>query len=248
MTSELENPTNIKLISGDGHTIESSLAAAKLSTLVAETINDNETEAVHIPSVDAAILRMVVDFCEHYIEDPMKEIETPLTSDKMGDLVQEWYADFLDPNKVEEQILVKVILAANSMSIDPLMDLSTSTMASMMMGCPPEDIPANFGCYFNNDPTEEELQEINRNAARRRPRRTARKGRGLPRREPMSRAVYDSRSSSGAAINDEAAGSEPLQTSSNSPCECISSSGGQKGGRRPRGKKKKGGQRGGKKK
>lgn len=38
----------------------------------------------------------VIEFCRHYKEDPMNEIEKPLKSANMHDVVQEWYAKFVE--------------------------------------------------------------------------------------------------------------------------------------------------------
>ena len=38
----------------------------------------------------------VIEFCAHYKEDPMNEIEKPLRSANMYDVVQEWYAKFVE--------------------------------------------------------------------------------------------------------------------------------------------------------
>ena len=37
----------------------------------------------------------MIEFCKHYKEDPMNEIEKPLKSANMHEVVQEWYAKFV---------------------------------------------------------------------------------------------------------------------------------------------------------
>jgi hypothetical protein len=61
----------------------------------------------------------------------MSEIEKPLKSQNMADVVQKWYADFVD---LEQVLLFELILAANYMDIKPLLDLTCATVASMIKG------------------------------------------------------------------------------------------------------------------
>lgn len=74
----------------------------------------------------------VIEFCAHYKEDPMNEIEKPLKSANMHDVVQEWYAKFVE---VQQETLFELILAANYMDIKPLLDLTCATVASMIKVC-----------------------------------------------------------------------------------------------------------------
>jgi len=73
----------------------------------------------------------------------------------MSEIVQEWYADFVD---VEKDILFELILAANYMDCKPLMDLTCATIASMIKGNTPEEIRKIFN--FVNDLTPEEEANI----------------------------------------------------------------------------------------
>ena len=92
--------------------------------------DDGPTE-IPLPNVKAQVLRKVIEFCEHHLEEPMTEIEKPLKSQNMADVVQKWYADFVD---LEQVLLFELILAANFMDIKPLLDLTCATVASMIKG------------------------------------------------------------------------------------------------------------------
>lgn len=74
----------------------------------------------------------MIEFCKHYKEDPMNEIEKPLKSANMHDVVQDWYAKFVE---VQQETLFELILAANYMDIKPLLDLTCATVASMIKVC-----------------------------------------------------------------------------------------------------------------
>jgi S-phase kinase-associated protein 1 len=92
--------------------------------------DDGPTE-IPLPNVKAQVLRKVIEFCEHHLQEPMTEIEKPLKSQNMADVVQKWYADFVD---LEQVLLFELILAANYMDIKPLLDLTCATVASMIKG------------------------------------------------------------------------------------------------------------------
>ena len=51
----------------------------------------------------------------------MSPITTPLKSTRIEEIVQEWYADFVD---VEQTMLFELVTAANFMDIKPLLDLT----------------------------------------------------------------------------------------------------------------------------
>jgi S-phase kinase-associated protein 1 len=72
---------------------------------------DGEAQDIPLPNIKASVLQKVIEFCTHYIEDPMNEIQKPLKSSIMSEVVQQWYADFVN---VEQPMLFELILAANS--------------------------------------------------------------------------------------------------------------------------------------
>jgi hypothetical protein len=106
-----------------------------MSELVKSMMDEDEEEAnvaeIPLPNVKAQVLRKVIEFCEHHLTEPMTEIEKPLKSQAMADVVQKWYADFVD---LEQVLLFELILAANYMDIKPLLDLTCATVASMIKG------------------------------------------------------------------------------------------------------------------
>jgi len=155
----------VRLRSNDDQVFEVDAAAVKISSLVASAMNDGAGEdddeaenEIPLPLVRAEILKMVVEFCEHYAKDPMNNISTPLRSSEMSDLVQEWYAEYIDPLKNDQRILFDLILAANFMEVGPLLELGCSAVGSMMRGRTAEEIRVTFN--ITNDLTEEETQEI----------------------------------------------------------------------------------------
>mmetsp|Transcript_20819 Transcript_20819/g.31799 ORF Transcript_20819/g.31799 Transcript_20819/m.31799 type:complete len:92 (-) Transcript_20819:108-383(-) len=67
----------IRLNSQEEEEFELTLAAAKLSELVRESIED-DTDSIHIIRVSSDCLRKVVAYLKKYHKQPMKDISTPL--------------------------------------------------------------------------------------------------------------------------------------------------------------------------
>lgn len=136
-----------------------------MSELVKSMMDDDdddeqETKEIPLPNVKAQVLRKVIEFCEHHLEEPMTEIEKPLKSQNMADVVQQWYATFVD---LEQVLLFELILAANYMDIKPLLDLTCATVASMIKGKTPEEIRATFNITNDFSPEEEaQVREENK--------------------------------------------------------------------------------------
>ena len=76
---------------------------------IIEDCDEDEVTEIPLPNVKAAVLKKVIEFCQHHRSEPMTEIEKPLKSAQMAEVVQKWYADFV---AVEQVILFELILAA----------------------------------------------------------------------------------------------------------------------------------------
>lgn len=149
----------VKLVSKEGDVYDVPIAVAKMSTLVATTIDDDddddEVREIPLPNVKDAVLTKVIEYCTHYKEEPMTPIQTPLKSSKIEDLVQPWYADFV---KVEQTLLFELVTAANFMDIRPLLDLTCLAVSVLIKGKPANELRALFN--ISNDFTPEEEAQV----------------------------------------------------------------------------------------
>ena len=91
--------------------------------------------------VKSEILVKVIEFMKHHKEEPMTEIEKPLKTSNMAEVVQDWYASFVN---VEQAVLFELILAANYMDIKPLLDLTCFAVSVLIKGKSAEDIRKIF--------------------------------------------------------------------------------------------------------
>lgn len=147
------------LVSQEGEKFEVPKAVAVLSGLVKEMVDDDDDDddaaEIPLPNVKAPILRLVVEFSTHHFNNPMPEIEKPLKSPNMADVVPEWDSKFVD---IKQELLFELILAANYMDIKSLLDLTCAKVASMIKGKTPEEIRKTFN--IANDFTPEEEAQI----------------------------------------------------------------------------------------
>lgn len=132
-----------------------------VKSMIDENDDDDEVMEVPLPNVKAAILTKVLEFCKHYKKnEAMNEIEKPLKSSEMSEVVQKFYAEFVN---VEQPVLFELILAANYMDIKPLLDLTCATVASMIKGKTPEEIRRTFNITNDFSPEEEaQVREENK--------------------------------------------------------------------------------------
>ena len=163
MASLGEDEGVLNLVSQEGDKFEVEKKFAKISELVNTMISeddDEEQQEIPLPNVKSQSLGKVIEFCKHYSEDPMNEIEKPLKSANMNEVVQEWYANFVN---VEQEALFELILAANYMDIKPLLDLTCATVASEIKGKTPEEIRQTFNIVNDFTPEEEaQVREENK--------------------------------------------------------------------------------------
>ncbi len=139
----MTNDINVNLVSRDGVTFSVPVRAAKLSKFISamtdedfqdeyESDDDEKMEDIPVIRVRSHVLDMIVGFMIHYDIDPMVTIEKPLVSNNIGDVVQHWYAVFIE--RIDEDTLFDLINAANYMHIQPLLELACAGVAISING------------------------------------------------------------------------------------------------------------------
>jgi len=144
----------LKLVSSEGEKFTVSEKVASMSELVKTMYEgDKEAKEIPLPNVKAVVLQKVIAYMQHHAENPAKEIEKPLKSAIMSEVVSQWDADYVE---VDQELLFELILAANYMDIKPLLDLTCAKVASMIKGKTPEQIRKTFNIVNDFTPEEEE--------------------------------------------------------------------------------------------
>ncbi|CAK7198858.1 E3 ubiquitin ligase complex SCF subunit scon-3 [Sporothrix eucalyptigena] len=153
----------IPLQSNDGSIItvdyDVAIRSALLSTMLEDlkSMGVSELGPVPLPNVNEAVLRKVIEYCEHHRNDPLAGNEEETESRKKTTDIEEWDQKFM---QVDQEMLFEIILAANYMDIKALLDVGCKTVANMIKGKSPEEIRKTFN--ITNDFTPEEEEQIRR--------------------------------------------------------------------------------------
>ena len=114
---------------------------------------DEVKEVLPLPNIDSEVLRKVIDWCEQHknVPDPEKEEESKDGERKQKQIVklEGWEEEFMSTinylNEQGQSILFDVIIAANYLHIQGLIDITTMEVARKMESCKsPEEIRKMF--------------------------------------------------------------------------------------------------------
>jgi len=151
----------LKLVSQDGETFEVEKDVAVKSNLVKTMVEDSGVdEEIPLPNVKSTVLSKVIEYCRHHKDENPPEIEKPLKTSNMAEIVGAWDCAFVE---VEQEMLFELILAANYLDIKSLLDLTCAKVASMIKGKSPEEIRKLFNIVNDFTPEEEaQVREENK--------------------------------------------------------------------------------------
>ena len=151
----------IKLETSEGEITECKKQVACKSVLIKGVLDDNDEDAVPLPSVTKPILDKVLVYM-NYISEPEKKlpkIKCPLVdADLKNSIEDHWYVDYVN---IDKKHLYDVILAANFMDIKSLLKLTTAKVATYLKGKTLLEMRAEFGIGENDHGfSEEEYKQV----------------------------------------------------------------------------------------
>ncbi|KAF4452260.1 S-phase kinase-associated protein 1 [Fusarium austroafricanum] len=161
--SESTSTQKVWLASNDSATIEVDRVVAERSMLIKNMLEDigddgiNQGNPIPIPNVNEAVLRKVIEWCDHHCNDPPQAQDDDSDARKKTTDIEEWDQKFM---QVDQEMLFEIILASNYLDIKPLLDVGCKTVANMIKGKSPEEIRKTFN--ITNDFTPEEEEQIRR--------------------------------------------------------------------------------------
>ena len=83
----------LRLVSQEGEKFEVSKKVAVQSELVKTMAEGDKAEnEIPLPNVKASVLRKVVEYMKYHVDNPAREIEKPLKSANMAEVVSQWDA------------------------------------------------------------------------------------------------------------------------------------------------------------
>jgi S-phase kinase-associated protein 1 len=147
----------------EGEVYNVPINVAKMSALVATTIDDDDDDdddddkaterEIPLPNVKGEVLAKVIEYCEYYTnKEAMTQIQTPLKSSKLEDLVQTFYVEFV---KLDQPLLFELVTASNFMDIKPLLDLTCLAVSISIKGKTAAQLREIFNISNEFSPEEE---------------------------------------------------------------------------------------------
>ncbi|KAL6180140.1 hypothetical protein ACLB2K_046807 [Fragaria x ananassa] len=137
------------LHTSDNETFEIEEAVVLQSQTIKHMVEDEcAGNAIPLPNVTSKTLSKVLEYCKKHAEDSGEGSEKALEA---------WDADFV---KFDTDTLYDVIMAANYLNIESLLDLTCQRVADMIKGRTPEEIRKTFN--IKNDFSPEEEEEVRR--------------------------------------------------------------------------------------
>jgi len=160
MASSSTEKQMITLTTSDNVDIPIEREVAERSILIKNLLEDlgsDGTEAIPVPNVNEAVMKKVIEWCEHHRKDPPASQDDDSDSRKKSTDIDEWDQKFM---QVDQEMLFEIILAANYLDIKALLDVGCKTVANMIKGKSPDEIRKTFN--IQNDFTPEEEDQIRR--------------------------------------------------------------------------------------
>jgi S-phase kinase-associated protein 1 len=153
-------------VSNDDRKFTVPKSAARLAALVNDIFANEEEDddepdenaEIPLPNVDSKVLEKIIEFCIHYVKvEAMTPIQTPLKSNSLGDIVQEYYANFV--TDIDRNLLFDLVAAANFMDIKPLLDLTCLAVSILIKGKSATELRQMFNLSSEYTAEERELME-----------------------------------------------------------------------------------------
>ena len=137
----MEEERTIKIKSKDNAEFELSSKAAERSNLLKGMIADFKENTFDLNNIDGKTLEKVKDYLVHYIDKNPSKIEKPLKSNKFEECAEKWDVDFLGD---DDDTILSLLLAANYLDIEPLLDLTSAKIACSLKGTTTENVRKEF--------------------------------------------------------------------------------------------------------
>ena len=153
----VDDSTMITLISSDNVNFQVPYSIMRISKviegIVGEDSDDGEASSsdeeeekdmdnIPLPTIPSEIVKKIIDFCALYAKKPLLDIPKPLTALYFKCDCPSEYAAFV--NCPEEQ-LYALVLAANYMDIQPLLEITCAKVADGIKGKTCKEIQSMFG-------------------------------------------------------------------------------------------------------
>ena len=153
-------PSVFALVTQEGQRFEVPPGVVAMSGFLKSVYEEEEEEEedqteveVPLPSITSPVLAKVLEFCHHYLDEPMQEMPMPIPwPRRITDVVQPFYAQYSMLMGFPE--LFAVLTAANFLDILPLNELLCARVGRLIQNHTPDQIRQLLGiseCFSDED-------------------------------------------------------------------------------------------------
>ncbi|KAJ1666121.1 hypothetical protein IW140_001852 [Coemansia sp. RSA 1813] len=158
----------IKLVSAEGSILEVERDVIEQSGTIRNILSDvgATDDPIPLPTVSGPILTKIIDYCRHHKDDISRrqpreatgsnEEENDSTEASIKRAVDQMDGYDHEFCRVDQGTLYDILLAANFLDIQPLLNLAGYTVANMMKSKSVEEIRQTFDIKSDFTPEEEE--------------------------------------------------------------------------------------------
>lgn len=138
----------VTIVSSDDVSFKVDKNVAEKSETIRHLIEDTGiSEPIKLPSVDGKILQKILEYAKYHHEHPSEDED-----------VKKWDQEFIPSHQDE---LFSIILGANYLDMNSLLDLLCKHVASMIKGKSTEEIRTTFNIKNDFTPEEEQVRKEN---------------------------------------------------------------------------------------
>ncbi|KAG9119605.1 hypothetical protein FRC07_005308 [Ceratobasidium sp. 392] len=143
----------VKLVSNDNQEFEVSWEVFRMFGMFAPQDDPRDCPSGPFPlsQITSPILQKVIEYCEHHKHDPRLPDDSDIYEHPPP--MSEWDKTYI--TEVDQAMLFNILLAANYLSIKPLLNFGTRQVAESIKGKNPSQIQEMFMIASDFTPAEE---------------------------------------------------------------------------------------------
>ena len=114
--------------------MEVDLEVIKKSVILKNMIEDTGKDGeIKIPNIEISTLKKVIEYCEYYKSKECPEIKRPLEGKNLLENgASDWDVNYIDYDENNIEKLIDLIVAANFLDIEGLLNLGSAKIATMI--------------------------------------------------------------------------------------------------------------------
>ena len=136
------------------------LTDVKISKVIYNYINDYPNSELYLKDIKYSTIIKIKIYLEHYTYNTPKKIEMPLPNKDFKDCIDEWDYDFIN---CDTETILELMVAANFLDINSLLDLTSAKIASLIKGKNSEEIRRILNMENDIDECDEIEEQANNN-------------------------------------------------------------------------------------